>query len=301
MTQTLIHVGFPKTGTTFLQEKYFPMHPDFFFHGWNSRKNLGEFTTSLVYDFDYDEKCPISLSETKVNVLSSESLSCAYLWHGNGAGAIDLRTAQRLHRVFGSAKILIVIRNQSSMISSLYFQYLAEGGDLAFHDFLINGLRGVRCYEGFRLETLRYDRLVSGYQDLFGKKNVLVLPYEFMKHDLCAFISEIEGFLGVKHYEPSNQFLNPSVKSRGVYDMYRLLNRLIPCGIRFSSPVRRVVSKLLRMGDLLGVDKSGYTISDDRLIEWYSASNAAVEHLTGLNLKQYGYHVGDRDSLIPSF
>ena len=66
-----------------------------------------------------------------------------------------------------------------------------EGRDLSFVDVL------ERRRPGPRLEYFEYHHLISYYRSIFGPDRVLVLPFEALRRDRHAFVSEITKFVGL--------------------------------------------------------------------------------------------------------
>jgi len=292
MTSFLIHVGYPKTGTTFLQECYFPNHSGFNFLGCSSVCQEDDFALSIMNDFSFDEpkELPFDLDADVLNVFSSEVFTSGFLWSGSGGGAVDFRTAHRLKKTFGNARILMVLRNQRSMIASLYFQYVVEGGVLSFSRFIEKSLNDSAF---FKLEQLQYDRLIDCYQSVFGKQNILILPYEMMVVDMSLFLAKIESFCGVEAFRPENKRVNSSCHTKAGFVVHRFLNLVIPSNLRRTLFFRKVCHKLPSMVNTLTTGKPDLLLDDDLLESLYTSSNARVGKLTDLNLAKHGYCVPD--------
>jgi hypothetical protein len=56
----------------------------------------------------------------------------------------------------------------------------------------------------FSIKSLEYDVMVRCYFDLFGKDNVLVLPFELLKKDQAGFVKRIGEFIGLDFSELSD-------------------------------------------------------------------------------------------------
>lgn len=291
MTSFLIHVGYPKTGTTFLQELYFPNHLGFNFLGYSSCYLGQEFVLSLAndYSFDVSQVLPYAVDNANQNVLSFEGFTSPYSWTKRNNVPID-RTPRRLKEIFGYARILIVIREQRSMIASLYFQYVKEGGSFSFPKFIEKCLNDDNF---FKLEQLQYDRLIDCYQSVFGKQNVLILPYEMMVADMGVFLTALESFCGVGAFRPENKRVNSSnLTNAGVFAL-RTLNRIIPSDVRFTLFFRKVCHKLPSIVTAFTKENPVFLLDNDLLESSYASSNACVEQLTDLNLAKYRYCVSD--------
>src|SRR5688500_8594672 len=129
--QILLHIGYHKTGTTWLHNNLFPS-PALGFASPISRPDM-EKHIAFPHDFDFvGESCrarfePIfqeAWSAGLVPVLSFERF-CGDFY----SGAPDNKTmADRLHTVCPDGKVLIVIREQRSALRSHYAQYVHQYG-----------------------------------------------------------------------------------------------------------------------------------------------------------------------------
>jgi len=195
----LIHAGYHKTGSTYLQE--FVFRPE---HGLSTE--TGESRTQIVRDivvpdnFVFDagaarEKYRPFVEQAEKQghrfVLSHERLS-GY----PPSGGYDRKlVADRLAQTFPGARILLVIREQNSLIRSVYSQYVTDGGDLPLRRFLETPEPALGRVPGFRLEVYEFDRLIEYYRGLFGEKRLLVLPFEMLLRERGAFVNRILAFM----------------------------------------------------------------------------------------------------------
>lgn len=183
----LLHVGYHKTATTWMQKLLFT--PD---HGFQQIADHRDVFSHIVqpHGFDFDPAIMrdlisnrmASVQEKQVPVISSEILS-GHPFQGGHESDIY---AERLARIAPGARILISVRNQMRILPSIYMQYLLRGGTLPYDRFF-EGTDEVG-YFGFTPKHFEYDRLVRRYQELFGISNVYVLPQESIQvsMDDCA-------------------------------------------------------------------------------------------------------------------
>lgn len=194
----VLHVGYHKTATTWLQRRVFDVPESGFTRvlgrNWEARKHLVA-PTSLCFDPDearrqFAPAIEQAVAGGFVPVISDERLS------GNPhSGGYDSReNAERLARTFPGARVLIVIRRQPDVIFSTYDQYVDEGGACGIRDYLSRRTR--YAMPSFRLEHFEYHRLIAVYAGLFGQERVLVLPYELLREDPVAFLGRIMRFSG---------------------------------------------------------------------------------------------------------
>jgi hypothetical protein len=118
--------------------------------------------------------------DDSIRLLSHELLS-GDLFTGRDAKLI----ADRLHAIFGKAKIIITIREQVSIVESLYKYYVRGGGPLCIQDFVYKlNSPAVDVFGKSSIFTkFKYDKIIEYYQSLFGEENVAVIPFEILKQN----------------------------------------------------------------------------------------------------------------------
>ena len=189
----LIHPGFHKTGTTWLQQqlfsdtKYFNMlfsHEDIdrLFIRPHTLTFSTENTTREVKAACSPEGSPL------IDVISSETLS-GEMFTGSRLSAL---VAERLADTCKPAKILLTVRSQLAVTRSIYIQYLKRGGRLSIEAFL--GYQPEPNYGWFNADVIHYGRLAQHYGTQFGDENVLVLPQELMAKDRQAWLGHLFRF-----------------------------------------------------------------------------------------------------------
>ncbi len=211
MSQTIIHIGYPKTGTTFLQ-RYFLQHPDVYYDilAFKKYREKGIFTSEQL----------INKKNKPFHVLSEEQLSGGIVINDKsltdyGIKDHQSKVAKNLSLMFPSAKILITVRGFKSLIPSLYSQYISVGGIMNWNEF-INSDHTVFT------QFYDYDFLITQYYSYFGEQNVLVLPYELLQQDSDLFLKKIEHFFNLSHYEISNEVVNKSISNENIPKFIRM-------------------------------------------------------------------------------
>ncbi|MEO9475292.1 MAG: sulfotransferase domain-containing protein [Cyclobacteriaceae bacterium] len=222
----IVHIGYPKTATTFLQWEVFPN-----LEGVNyvDYRTCEQIFTPLIYldEFDYDLS---SVQETlkayvleRTNLFSFEGLvGPPFIYKGLGRSVIPERL-----RALGFDKIIITLRNQEDMLDSLYRQYVIQGGVVRFADFIDRKKRWNLYQRSFNMDFLKYDSLICKCNEIFGKDNVLVLRTEDLKKDTNAFINQIEYFVGsdMEKGRPSKK-VNQSMSNLSIA-VLRVVNHFI--------------------------------------------------------------------------
>ena len=201
---TIFHIGYHKTGTSWLQQTYFSEHPEIVFlsnyaQPWNDEL-LSYLIGTSDRDFDHNEakeifeaqikKIPNSHRSKKVYLVSAERLS----GHPFSGGYDAIRIAERLQASFPEAKIICIVRNQLDMIQSLYKQLVAEGFPGSIHELIDQKRWKTVCFD---LGYLEYDKLIGKYIDLMGEEKVCVLQYEMMKKNINQFLQNICDFMEI--------------------------------------------------------------------------------------------------------
>lgn len=231
-----LHVGLPKTASKFLQVNVFPhlAHAHYidcqtnFFTREFLKFKYGNPLAAInqVRDAFYDY---ISLVDEDNVIISDESLTD--LWD-RGKGFLE--KAIGLKQIFPAARILLVIREQTSLLRSLYLQHLKEGGCLSPTRFLRMEVDRVpfdyidySAFPEIMVETLDYNKLLTMYEDIFGAENVGVFVFEEMLVDAPQYVNKIGSFM---HLALGDE-LRASVENRayGVIGMWvaRVLNKLV--------------------------------------------------------------------------
>ncbi len=275
MTRHLLHPGWAKAGSTFLQE-WFSRHPHLRYvpHGFAGFKDVFQMA-------DVAQENP--QTRYRYYVTSSELLGSGgnvpygfALFSFRTFANRDTRTGQRrvcsmLREIFPNSKVLIVTRGFSGIIRSLYSQYVKLGGKREFSGYL-------ETYTSTLEQWLDVDYNLGLYREAFGEENVLVLPFELMKSNTPAFISRLEEFLDIEHFDVVPGVRNPSLGPDRLY-FYSWLSR------HFVSPVaelfrparaRRLYS--LYAFKIVGPDRLGFLI---KLLNRASSRTATMDFPDG--------------------
>lgn len=193
MTTLLLHIGYHKTATTWLQRMLFvPKYGYRQLVGHEEVNRLVVAPHGLRFDpqpmRDIIDAETRTLSNALVPVISSEILSGHPFYGGLESDVY----ANRLKAISPNARIMVSVRSQKRVLVSVYMQYLLRGGTMTPAQFF--GGKTDVAYYAFRPEHFEYDRLVSHYQSLFGAGNVHVTTQESLKADMSAAAAEIAVF-----------------------------------------------------------------------------------------------------------
>jgi hypothetical protein len=316
----LVHIGYHKTGTSWLQAHLYSEKSDVFYPmvdpAWDEiikgQFPSQQFGNNFMYsetgkvlvpgEFSVDrvERKISQLNDDRgrIPVISHERLS----GHPSNGGIDTPDICDRLHQTFANAKVLIVIREQKSLILSWYSQYLKSGGVLSLYDYIRD--RYDDGLVGFNKKYFEFHRLISLYLKVFGKDNVLVLPYEDFRSDSEGFIGKLYQFLGTqgKTKFDFNEKVNET-KSGWYLSKFRILNYFTRYrGANGFSPfylgklIYKIENSIKKRAHILIPDsvekrhlKKQKDIVANEMGGYYSNSNRITEDLTGIDLKSLGY------------
>lgn len=196
----LLHIGYHKTATTWMQRRLFV--PE---HGLRQVARHAEVwkhvvgVHGLLFDpegmKDAVRQGMAELRDHEVPVVSSEILSGHPFYGGMSSDVF----AHRLKQVAPDARILISVRHQRRMLTSVYMQYLSRGGTMSPETFF-SGDPDLGYY-GFRPEHFEFHRLVALYQALFGVRNVHVISQESLAKDVDQASLGLARFAGNLRFE----------------------------------------------------------------------------------------------------
>lgn len=199
LAEPLIHIGFHKTGTTWLQRRFFNDQGRFTLV-WPRTIIDTAFVGGDPFTFDpkiaglhFQPFLDAAEENGTLTVISHERLCGQPLLSGYDSAQI----ADRLQATFPRAKVLIVIREQRSMMTSVYKQHIRTSGT----ERVAKLWRSYTAREHRRprptLDFFEYHNIIRYYQDHFGRDRVLVLPFELFQRDALQFANEVSSFVGV--------------------------------------------------------------------------------------------------------
>ena len=241
--------------------------------------------------------------------------------------ADNKRYTEILASVFPNAKLIMTPRRQDSWVDSCYRSLLRGGETVTVEEFLnprctdhtwnYNARSIKPCCD---VKTLDWEVYVRNYYEIFGKDNVLVLPYELMIHNLDEFLDRLYRFMGVEPYFPETVkranrgysalsvkvafLLNRFIHSRGnrvgfipnrPFFWYLLKRRdrsllfRVLTGISSRMSLRWFLQNVVerfyyRQADPLGPERKR------EILEYYMDRNKQYARLIGIDLAPYGYY-----------
>ncbi len=224
----------------------------------------------------------------------------------NPSSAIRFRVAIRggmspigFTGLFLEPGILIGIREQKSMAISCYRQFL-QGGSRTIEDFVGTGHEPLGFTPILQEDHLAYDRVVSYYQGLFDRENVLVLPLEWLQKDRVGYMQAIYDFCGC----PARPDIKADPKHVGwsgiTLAARRMLNPLIPTSplsMGYRQLPNRIADRICRGINCLprgwskAIERRWKDAVDRRYTGVFGESNRRLAELTDLDLAALGYQL----------
>lgn len=295
----VVHIGYPKTGTTFLQWEIFPHMKDYQYIDYHTCKGIFQ---EVIYldDLDYnhgDVQSRLNKVIHQSNVIASfEALTGApFTFKGLGRSNIPYRLEN-----LGFEKIIITIRNQVEIIDSLYRQYVIQGGVMKFKDFLNLNSKWNPYLRAFDLNYLKFHSLIECYFNVFGKENVLVLPQELLKSNAKEYYMRLFGFLNDEAGANSSKKVNASLSNLSI-NLLRIINHFTfnsqrPNQLITNHLSSKNVSKLfMKLIDpyilrFISSRRSFLSLEQmDHIKKFYSGSNIELKTMVNDDFMELGY------------
>jgi len=298
--RVVLHVGFPKAGSTWLQDELWP-------RARNARpiprpvvRREILVPSQLAFDARAARRAVLGRGGERA-ILSEEEL-VGNLHNGGLHGAMSREIAERLAHAFPDAHVVILLRSQLDMIASAYKQYVESGGTGSIHRFL-RPARSPHKTPNFSLDFLDYDAHVRRFETLFGADAVHVHPFEDLRRDGRAFAQRLAADLDLDldpeeiSYSPRNVGFR-----RGTRRLLRVLNhfhdREIPnssciVGVPGLYPVLKRVAAQLNRAPWMGRHETLRDFLDaesiERIADRYRESNEELAKRRDLPLAVHGY------------
>jgi len=167
MKRVVVHIGLPKTGTTFIQYNVFPCLPN----------------TSIVRAF-HQQSGLLRIHPNHQIIITNELIS-GRMWFGAKSFYFNV---ERVKNLYNNPKIIFGIRNQNTFVTSLYKQYLHEKGYEDFdHFFNIENSGIVKHNQLLLMPKIKY--LFRNFEDVF------IYSQETLKERQDDFLSGLATFL----------------------------------------------------------------------------------------------------------
>lgn len=209
----VIHIGMPKTATKTFQHWLFAEHPEVFYLGrsfgsnYRSRRSeeIRRKVKAVMDQIAFDhvseptyESCVQWIKEILSDPDASGKLP-VLSWEGYSSGGLRIRSARArsLKRLFGEAKILMVIRSPIPLLEASYFQQLKcwntrvtwRFGQGPYYEGIHEWLD--RYFRKTEMPQIHYGDTIRAFCEVFGKENFNLLLFEDLVADEEAFIRSV--------------------------------------------------------------------------------------------------------------
>ncbi|MFP4555383.1 MAG: sulfotransferase domain-containing protein [Bacteroidales bacterium] len=294
----IIHIGYPKTATTWLQKEFFPNVTN-----WNYLPP-GIFNEQIIKIDPFDPN--LNFDEWKEKdrlIVSNEN----FIGLGRTNGFIKIGLANRLKSIFPDAKIVIFIRNQLDMIASSYnWNVKRMGCNLSPKKFLNFTDGRPNQISMYKLFHNNYYEIIKLYSELFGKENVYVFLFEDFQRNPEKFINNFCKTFDFQTSDKTLDFAPVNSKLRkGLFFIIRMLNlftqpkilyrhhfisfpyfgRYLP-GLAERLNKYKIFGTVPNTKEILGKDLT------NKLSEYYKPFNKQLTlYLDKEKLREYGYPV----------
>ena len=187
----VFHIGLHKTGTTFFQKSVFNNIKDISYYNVFKEGELYRYL--ITNDYIYNKTINKKFNYKGTNLFSCEEFS----------GRVDVNSINlsnilnNINYYFDDVKISFFIRRQDKFALSNYLQAVKGGQTLSlksFYHFIFSSFR-IRMSPYINISSFLYLFYIDYICKLFGKKNLLLIPYEefcespyFVIKKMCDFI-----------------------------------------------------------------------------------------------------------------
>ncbi|MBT5399533.1 hypothetical protein HOL24_03205 [bacterium] len=295
MKKLIIHIGYHKTGTTFLNRKFFPLHPEVC--------HLGK---------PYDSDSPIrDIVEQVTGIRKYNVLQCRALYdrhikpirHRKIVSISDGRIVnniidgdqkeipERLLSMTNDVVIIMVIRRQYDYLKSLYVQKVGANNEKKsfnkwFDDNWTDGMQVKK--------QLDYFDKIQAYSSVLGKDNVGVFIYEQFLDNGKKFTKDLCNFIGLDCVDSKGELDNSERLNQRMTTLHRfitthMLLRYIAIIIRkiLSRKVKSLISNLI----FNYFNRFDPKLSSDRLRLLHEHAKVVNNKLIGeMSLDLHRYH-----------
>lgn len=300
----IVHIGYHKTATTWLQEAVFPRARS---HDFLPRKAVQQaFLAAPGLHFDAEEtRRVLGIGRRNRPLLLSEENLSGYLHNGGLHGFLAPEVARRIKAALPEARIVIFVRNQFDICRASYAQYVSGGGTWSARRYFDTArtMRGAltRPWKApvFEFEHFEFDRLVAHYDSLFGPERVHVYAYEALR-DPAVLLARMAADTGLAledapiRADKANASLGAGALMllRGVnlFTRQSVVNKDVLIDLPGGQGLRHAAKWLLaRAPGLNGKAAQLPRAERERIAAHYPASNRRLAALRDLPLAELGY------------
>lgn len=324
-----LHIGLPKTGTTYLQREVFPGFSLVFLDKPRGASLQGVPSPEYGILDKFVHKDPVVWEDlgsalfdvlvgtgepTRDVLLSDEGIGTA--GRNPSVLRVHLERFQDLAegRGFGAVRVLLSVRRQDQWLGSHYAQtsHRINGASQATFEAFVEGvLDGTLQHHGIRT-LLDYNRLRGHVAAAVGPDNLFVSPYEQFARDPEDYVGSVLRFMGRTTKDVRRVGGGGAEKGRENARSDRDDRWVLRPRRRPGVPTIRLRPGRLWVGLGLPVEVPlslpdrgrgrHIRMTDDlrrRVLGVYAGSNRSLAGATGLDLERYGYFGGEGESVVP--
>ena len=302
------HIGLHKTGTTFFQKEIFPK--------LNLNYNNDAYLLNLILTYDLIYVSYLYKNNSlnfNFDLISCEALS-GHLLHNS----INLSNVlNNIYFLYPNSKIILFIRKQDKLALSNYLQYIKIGGTKNITS-LYNSLNlnsdSFWCNKSkINLSSFLFYPYIEFIVKLFGKKNLLIIPFEKFVENSDLVVDDLCTFMNCKTPKYENKIINAKL---GVFRirLFKFFNHfkrsfLNPDGLYIGIPIYLFKQKRWAHVTFRGLlNKYNYLDKWDnfinkfdppyrdktgtckKILEMCKEDNKKLDKKYKLGLKKYGYY-----------
>jgi len=201
----LIHIGYHKTGTTWLQHEFFAVQPGIYMV---PRDRIVEaFVAPGAFSFDPQRARRIVSPPGGERLLISMEALSGYPHNAGLNGCLSRDMVRRLHEAFADAEIIVMLRSQPEIIAAAYAQYVRCGGTYSAGRYtgLIRPPRRPDKSPRFSFDHFEFLPLLRLYRDSFGAQSLHVFLYERLRAEREAFVRQLAAATALEAPSPRHQ------------------------------------------------------------------------------------------------
>lgn len=325
--QTILHIGMPKAASTFLQTQIFPNLKDVCFLGKYHLKNHPGVAVSPIGNLTFLQELMNSISaidnwhladlpnfskSAVEKIISEAEKNYSVLVISEELYATLPFVSNYLNKYkhyFPDLKVLIIVRNQKDIISSLY-RYkgphhlyspkIYRSMPVSFTDwfsYLVQCRTAKTVFTGSGLEQsflkmIDYSAYIDTIEEIVGRDNVLVYPFELLVKNEQGFLDYLSKNINIDLQSNSDDISNiprnesSSVELIGLNILLGRIGLTGGSGLGLGRRFRKII-KLLNPTDL----KNEINAIEPYLYDTYAEGNTRLAEKMKIDLSKLGYCV----------
>jgi hypothetical protein len=320
----VIHIGMPKAASTTLQHRLFAAHSEIYYLGrydgamyrelyrqYDACRNttVQELMKQIAYENVYDpdfNRCKELLSQVLLPA-KGKNLLPVWSWESYATDILAKRRvrARNLKKVFGKARIMIILRHPVALLESVYFQQLKRDNIGAYAKFgKLPYYRPIDAwldenFSGEIISHLEYAETLRIYANLFGPTNVRVFLFEKLVENDSRFFSDLCRWMDIDGEEGLRLATDSVDNQRWTTVQLERLKEISSSkrkAMVFAFQDKKRRKKMLGLGKngvpFLGGEKARAFISEawqNKIYELTAEGNRWLQEVFNLPLAEYGY------------